>query len=99
VIGYGLGFGSCLGIDGVNDGISEIIESTNNLSNDSLVREVLVGCQCNESLDHWGHSRSGFDLAFDVLQGVLESLDLEKGWVGECFKEGKGIIDSRSGIV
>jgi len=42
VISLSIGFGSCLSIDGIDDSISEIVQSFNNLSNDSLIREVLI---------------------------------------------------------
>lgn len=51
-----LSFGGSEFIQSVNDLISEFVQSINDLSDDSLVTEVLVGGQRDQSLDHGGHS-------------------------------------------
>lgn len=78
-----LSFLSSQVVDGVNNGVSELVQGIDDLSEDILVGEVLVGGQGDQSLDHGGHSGARADLGLDVLEGVLEALDLEEGRVGE----------------
>jgi len=48
---YDIGFIGSSTIDGINYGITEFIQFSYDLSDDSLVREVLFSCQHNDSLD------------------------------------------------
>jgi hypothetical protein len=63
-------------VQSVNHLVSELVQSVNDLPDDSLVAEVLVRSQRNQSFDHGAHSGLGLDLSLDLLQGVLELLDL-----------------------
>ena len=63
------------------------------MPDDSLVTEVLVRSEGDQSLDHGGHSGLGLDFSLNLLQGVLELLDLDHGGVGECGQKSKGLVN------
>lgn len=76
-VGDVLSFQSGQVVQSVNDLNSEFVQGVHNLSDDSLVAEVLVRSQGDQGFDHWGHSGLGVDFSFNLLQGVLEFLDLD----------------------
>lgn len=86
-------------IEGINNGASEFVEFSNDLSEGTLIGEVLLGGKGDKGLDESGVLSVGLDLSLDLLEGDVEFLDLNKGWVAEVGKEGKGIIDSSGGTV
>jgi hypothetical protein len=75
-ISDGLSFRGGELIQSVNHLVSELVQSVNDLPDDSLVAEVLVRSQRNQSFDHGAHSGLRLDLSLDLLQRVLELLDL-----------------------
>lgn len=86
-------------VKGIYDGISEFVQGLNDLSHDTLVWEVLVGCKGDEGLDHWGHHGSGSDLALDMFEWVLESLNLQQWWVGESAQQGQCLVNWCGGVI
>lgn len=70
-------------ICGINYGISELIQHMHNLSQDSLISEVLLIGQCNQCLNHgWLFAVSG-DTLFDDLQTHMEFPDLHQWGITE----------------
>jgi hypothetical protein len=78
-----LGFRCSEFIQSIDDLISEFVQSVHDLSNDSLITEVLVRGQRDQSLDHRGHSVLGIEFPFDLFQRVLELLDLHHRGIGQ----------------
>lgn len=78
-----LGFSGSSTIDGINNLVSEFVQGGDDLSNDSLVAEVLLSSQSDEGLDEGGVLGVGLDSSFDLSEGILELLHLSQWWVGE----------------
>lgn len=69
------------------------------MSNDSLVGEILFWSEGDQGFDEWGVFGVGSDSGFNLSEGVLEFLDLNKGWVAQLGDEGEGFIDGSCGII
>jgi hypothetical protein len=61
-------FVSSSSIYGINNSVSEFVKGTNNLSNDSLVSEILFGGKSNQSFDEGGVFGVGLDSGFDLSE-------------------------------
>lgn len=68
IVGLVLCFLSSEVVKGIDDCVSEFVECVNDLLDDVLVGEVLVGGETDECLDHGCHLASLGDLSFDVLE-------------------------------
>lgn len=99
ILGNGCLFVSGELIQGVNDVVSELSESIDDLSNDSLVREVLVEGELDQGVDHGALLDLVPLLLGDTSDGVLELLHLQHGGVVEGFQESESLIDGSSGLV
>ena len=103
-------FISGLLVQGVDDLISQIGEGFSDLllsikmniiyvGDGSLVREVLVGGQSNEGGDDGGEDRVVLEVAVDLLEVGLDSLDLDERGVAELGEESKALIDGGQSLV
>lgn len=86
-------------VEGVDDGVTEVVKGFNDGSEGVLVGEVLVGGEAHEGLDHGGELSTFADLGLDLLERVLELLDLHEAWVREGLEEGEGLINGGGGTV
>lgn len=66
MVDNGLSFVGRSLVKGVNDLVSEFVQLLDDLSHDSLVREVLLG-QHDQGLDQSGLFTMGLDLGLDLL--------------------------------
>lgn len=86
-------------VQGVDDLISQIGEGFSDVGDGSLVREVLVGGQSNEGGDDGGEDRVVLEVAVDLLEVGLDSLDLDERRVAELGEESKALIDGGQSLV
>lgn len=86
-------------VEGINDVITELVKCSDDFTEDTLIGEVLAHGQLDEGVDHGALLELAPLLLGDAVEGDLQLLDLEEGWVGEALDEGEGIINGGGGLV
>lgn len=79
--------------------ISELIHFVHDLSDDSLVREVLFGCQGDQCLDQSPLLSMGGNFSLNLPEGHVEFADFREGRVCETAEEIESGVDGAQGGV